>query len=191
MALSQIINLGQSVSSNIMSFPWHNTNQINQVNMNFSSPRNHTNRNTIHYNNNNRRNTYFKRPQPGKTEVYGAIIRCITTNRYCLVQGLKTGKWSFPKGHRNILSTEPLIMEDPFACMIREVGEEIGIDNLPMPIREYPIRVGYYYMFEVNYELALNPRDTVEVGDAGWFSLEEMKTMNLNIDANVFRSRNV
>jgi len=81
-------------------------------------------------------------------------------------------------------------MEDPFACVIREVGEEIGIDNLPMPIREIPIRVGYYYLFEVNYELALHPRDHAEIGMAGWYSLEEMRHMNLNIDANVFRARN-
>jgi 8-oxo-dGTP pyrophosphatase MutT (NUDIX family) len=181
-----------------MSFPWHNTNQSNQSNHSSTNFRN-----TVHQP--NRRygvrtrgspgfhlswNTRYPRPQLGKTEVYGAIIRCITTNRYCLVQGLHTGKWSFPKGHRNTLSTDPLVMEDPFACVIREVGEEIGVDNLPMPIREYPIRVGYYYMFEVNYELALHPRDLIEIGTANWFTIEEMKDLNLNIDANVFRCQN-
>ena len=133
----------------------------------------------------------FPRPQLGKTEVYGAIIRCTTTNRYCLVEGIRTGKWSFPKGHRNTISTEPLVMEDPFACVIREVGEEIGVDNLPMPIRDCPIRVGYYYLFEVSYELALNPRDLNEIGTAGWFTIEEMRALNLNIDANVFRTQNL
>ena len=183
-----------------MSFPWHNTNQEHQTNQIIQS--NPTNfRNTVHQPNGRRspgfhlswntRTHRFPRPQLGKTEVYGAIIRCVTTNRYCLVQGLHTGKWSFPKGHRNTLSTDPLIMEDPFACVIREVAEEIGVDNLPMPIREYPIRVGYYYMFEVNYELALHPRDLVEIGTANWFTIEEMKDLNLNIDANVFRCQNV
>jgi len=105
------------------------------------------------------------------------------------VEGIRTGKWSFPKGHRNTLSTEPLVMEDPFACVIREVGEEIGVDNLPMPIRECPIRVGYYYLFEVNHELVLQPRDHDEIGTAGWFTIEEMKALNLNIDANVYRSQ--
>jgi len=101
-----------------------------------------------------------------------------------------TGKWSFPKGHRNTLSEgPPPIVEDPFACVVREVGEEIGIDNLPMPIRELPLRVGYYYLFEVYQELALNPRDLKEVQTAGWYTLEEMSDMNLNIDANMFRSQ--
>ena len=77
------------------------------------------------------------------------------------------------------------MIEDPFACVVREVGEEIGIDKLPMPIREYPLRVGYYYVFEVPFELPLNPRDTNEVGNAGWFTVQEMSTMNLNIDANL------
>jgi len=77
------------------------------------------------------------------------------------------------------------MIEDPFACVVREVGEEIGIDKLPMPIREYPLRVGYYYVFEVPFELTLNPRDTAEVGNAGWFTVQEMSTMNLNIDANL------
>ena len=164
-----------------MSFPWQHQNQSNS-------------RNTVHNNpvqrltwNNRPRRNHFPRPQLGKTEVYGAIIRCTTTNRFCLVQGRRTGKWSFPKGHRNTLSTDPLIMEDPFACVIREVGEEIGIDKLPMPLREYPLRVGYYYVFEVPFELALKPRDTNEVSQAGWFTLQEMEGMNLNIDASLLR----
>ena len=172
---------------NNMAFSWQQHSQSNL-------------RNTIHtpvsrltWNNRSHRNyvprNHFPRPQLGKTEVYGAIIRCTTTNRYCLVQGIRTGKWSFPKGHRNTLSMDPLIMEDPFACVIREVGEEIGIDNLPMPIRECPIRVGYYYLFEVNHELVLRPRDLNEIGTAGWFTIEEMKALNLNIDANVYRSQ--
>jgi 8-oxo-dGTP pyrophosphatase MutT (NUDIX family) len=129
----------------------------------------------------------FPRPMPGKTEVYGAIIHCTVSNKYCLVQGSSTGKWSFPKGHRNKLQENPPVWEDPFACVVREVGEEIGIDKLPMPLREYPLRVGYYYVFEVPFELPLDPRDTNEIGAAGWFSMEEITTMNLNIDASMFR----
>jgi len=129
------------------------------------------------------------RPMPGKVEVYGAIIKATVSNKYCLVQGLATGKWSLPKGHRNIIPGDPPTFEDPFACVVREVGEEIGIDKLPMPLREVPLRVGYYYMFEVPFELPLNPRDTNEVGQAGWFTLQEMSLMNLNIDANLFRKQ--
>jgi len=197
----EIINQATSQTTgpgpNTMSFPWHNqpnryrgnqNNRSNQGNQgNQGSQGSQGSQNTVHYA--RRRPATFPRPQPGRTEVYGAIIKCVTTNKYCLVKGIRTGKWSFPKGHRNILSTEPLVMEDPFACMIREVGEEIGIDNLPMPIRECPIRVGYYYLFDVYHELPLNPRDKNEVETAGWFTLEEMRTMSLNIDANVFRSQ--
>ena len=130
----------------------------------------------------------FPRPMPGKTEVYGAIIRCTVSNKYCLVQGSNTGKWSFPKGHRNKLQETPEIWEDPFACVVREVGEEIGCDELPTPLRGMPLRVGYYYMFEVSDEFVLAPRDTNEVGEAGWFTLEQMRQMNMNIDASYFRS---
>jgi len=130
-----------------------------------------------------------QRPQPGKAEVYGAIIKSTVSNKYCLVQGAQSGKWSLPKGHRNILPGDPPVIEDPFACVVREVGEEIGVDRLPMPLREVPLRVGYYYMFEVPFELPLNPRDTNEVGRAGWFSVQEMATMNLNIDASLFRKQ--
>jgi len=127
------------------------------------------------------------RPMPGETEIYGAIIKSTVSNKYCLVQGSSTGKWSLPKGHRNIIPGDPPTVEDPFACVVREVGEEIGIDKLPMPLREYPLRVGYYYVFEVPFELALKPRDTNEVSQAGWFTLQEMEGMNLNIDASLLR----
>ena len=130
-------------------------------------------------------------PRPGKAEVYGAIIKSRSTSKYCLVQGKMTGKWSFPKGHVKELdlanpNAKP---ESPFECVSREVAEEIGIDHLPMPIRGLPLRVGYYYIFEVSAELELNPRDLNEIGTAGWFSLEEMRTMNMNIDASYFRSQ--
>jgi 8-oxo-dGTP pyrophosphatase MutT (NUDIX family) len=146
---------------------------------------------TRRFTNTNRTNPFqrqiFPRPTPGKTEVYGAIIRCTVSGKYCLVKGQGTGKWSFPKGHRNRISENPEVLEDPFACVVREVGEEIGIDRLPMPLREYPLRVGYYYVFEVPFELPLAPRDTNEVDTAGWFTPQEMAGLNLNIDANMFR----
>lgn len=184
----EIISPPILASSTIMSFPWQTTRRTTYTNtIHIPNPRLRWNTRSPIVS----RRPSFPRPQLGKTEVYGAIIRCTTTNRYCLVEGIRTGKWSFPKGHRNTISTEPLVMEDPFACVIREVGEEIGVDNLPMPIRECPIRVGYYYLFEVNHELALNPRDLNEIGTAGWFTIEEMRALNLNIDANVFRTQNL
>jgi len=122
------------------------------------------------------------RPRPGKVEVYGAIIHSRSTDKYCLVEGRSSGKYSFPKGH---------VKEDesPFECVGREIGEEIGIDSLPMPQKGIPLRVGYYYFFDIPNEWPLNPRDMNEIGTAGWYSLEEMESMNLNIDANVFRTQ--
>jgi len=78
--------------------------------------------------------------------------------------------------------------ETPFECVTRETSEEIGCDNLPTPLRGMPLRVGYYYLFEVPTEFVLAPRDTNEVGQAGWFTLEQMKQMNMNIDASFFRA---
>lgn len=125
----------------------------------------------------------FTRPQPGKVEVYGAIIHSRSTDKYCLVEGKSSGKWSFPKGH---VKTG----ESPFECVGREIGEEIGIDNLPMPQKGLPLRVGYYYIFDIPNEWDLSPRDLNEIGSAGWYTLAEMASMNLNIDASTFRSMN-
>jgi hypothetical protein len=43
-----------------------------------------------------------------------------------------------------------------------------------------------YYYFDVPTELELHPRDTHEIGVAGWYTLQEMQRMNLNIDANTY-----
>ena len=59
-----------------------------------------------------------------------------------------------------------------------------------MPQKGLPLRVGYYYVFDIPNEWELNPRDLNEIGSAGWYTLAEMETMNLNIDASTFRSMN-
>jgi len=112
--------------------------------------------------------------------IYGGIIRCRSTGRYVLVQGRSSGKWSFPKGHKN--SAE----ESPMDCVSREVGEETGCDVLPAASKAVPLHVGYYYLFEVDEEFELKPRDVNEVGSFGWFSVEEMSRLSLNVDANKY-----
>ena len=57
--------------------------------------------------------SYFKGFKKQKT--YGAIL--IYKDKYALVQGRYTGKWSFPKGHSNE-------GEKPIECTKREVEEE-------------------------------------------------------------------
>lgn len=123
--------------------------------------------------------TQRERPLPGRSATYGGILHCSRTNKYAMVQGRKTGKWSFPKGHVNRYET-------PFECVIREVREETGITTLPNPQEGVPLGVGYYYTFTVPDEIPLMPEDVEEVQSSGWFTLNEMKEMRLNIDASTF-----
>lgn len=115
----------------------------------------------------------------GHVQVYGAVMRCRETGRFCLVQGQRTGKWSFPKGHIKENET-------PLECVARETAEETGVDALPTPQHEVRLRAGVYYYFDVPTELELHPRDTHEIGVAGWYTLQDMQRMNLNIDANTY-----
>ena len=123
--------------------------------------------------------SHRQRPLPGRAEIYGAIIYCPQTRKYALVQGKQTGKWSFPKGHVNRFET-------PLECVVREVHEETGLEHLPPPLQGLSLDVGYYYCFEVPAELVLNPRDINEVQNVGWFTLEQMRTMSVNIDISAY-----
>jgi 8-oxo-dGTP pyrophosphatase MutT (NUDIX family) len=120
-----------------------------------------------------------QRPLPGRADIYGAIIYCPQTRRYALVQGHQTGKWSFPKGHVNRFET-------PLECVVREVYEETGVEHLPTPLQGLSLDVGYYYAFEVPTELLLTPHDVNEVRNVGWFTLEQMRTMSVNIDISAY-----
>lgn len=116
---------------------------------------------------------------------YGAIL-CIKKESgkdlYALVQGSYTGKWSFPKGHSND-------GERPIECALREVAEETGIDHLPEPIEYLKVGYGYYYLFYLKSEIPLIPRDTHEIMDTKWVTLEEMESMPLNADASLYRKQ--
>jgi 8-oxo-dGTP pyrophosphatase MutT (NUDIX family) len=117
--------------------------------------------------------------------VYGSIIMS-PGYRYLLVRGRKTGKWSFPKGH-----IEP--NESPFTCAMRELYEETGVSlGTRKPVRERPARlkVGYYYGFEVEKEFRTEIRDTDEVTDVRWVTLDEMGMIPGNIDVSDFLRRN-
>lgn len=119
----------------------------------------------------------YKGVVKSRTKTCGAIIR--KDDKYAMVQGRHTYKWSFPKGHVNE-------GEKPIECTLREVAEETGIDNLPEPLE--CIRVGYgtYFMFRVSTCIPLIPRDTYEIMNTKWASLEDMNMMNLNSDARQF-----
>jgi 8-oxo-dGTP pyrophosphatase MutT (NUDIX family) len=120
---------------------------------------------------------------PQKCKTSGAILRYETQHsgeyRYALVQGSYTKKWSFPKGHINE-------EEDPFDCALREVSEETGIDVLPPPATSLQIGFGYYYIFELEEEYPLLPRDTTEVINTKWVTLQEMRKMDVNADVSQY-----
>lgn len=98
---------------------------------------------------------------------------------YALVQGRATGKWSFPKGHSNP-------DEATLACAKREIAEETSIEQLPKYTNYIKMGYGHYYIFNLSEQLPLVARDTKEVMDTMWATLEEMKQLPLNADASLF-----
>ena len=133
----------------------------------------------------------FSKPPPkptptqntSKHKTFGAILTVKSDKTlYALVQGSYTGKWSFPKGHANE-------GEQPLECTLREVAEETGIDSLPEPIEYVQIGYGNYFLFNLEEPVPLIPRDTHEIMDTKWVTLEEMDRMPLNADASLFRKQ--
>jgi 8-oxo-dGTP pyrophosphatase MutT (NUDIX family) len=125
------------------------------------------------------------RKEPVKQKTYGAIL-CIKkktgNDLYALVQGSYTGKWSFPKGHSNE-------GERPIECTLREVAEETGIDELPEPTEYLQVGYGNYFVFNLDEPIPLIPRDTHEIMDTKWVTLDEMEKMPLNADASLYRKK--
>ncbi len=118
-------------------------------------------------------------PDKRKQErVYGGIIQSVN-NRFLLVRGRLSGKWSFPKGH-----IEP--GETALQCVCREIREETGYNILPAPLRCVPLHGGTYYLFWMPVEPEPIPRDTNEIMEAGWFTPEEIKGMTTNVGVNSF-----
>jgi len=119
-----------------------------------------------------------------KSKVYGAIMRYRDKNTnatyYALIQGRYTGKWSFPKGHSKK-------GEEPYDCVIREIFEETGINNLPNSVEDYRIGFGHYYIFDVEMKYNLQPQDKNEVMNTKWVTVEEMNDLKLNVDASYFK----
>jgi 8-oxo-dGTP pyrophosphatase MutT (NUDIX family) len=105
--------------------------------------------------------------------VYGGILQS-SSNRFLLVKGRHSGKWSFPKGH-----IEP--GETALECVCREIREETGLSILPAPIRCVPLRGGTYYLFWMPVEFVPAPRDTNEIEEARWMTMEEIKGVQANI----------
>jgi len=128
----------------------------------------------------------FNAYRPPLHFIYGVL--CMSSNgKILLVKGRQSSKWSFPKGHRNR-------GELAIDCALRELLEETGI-ILERPV-EYPKSFRFsknrntdgpeYFYFEVDRELPIMIRDTREIEEAGWFSIEEIRRLPGNIDVNKF-----
>ena len=105
------------------------------------------------------------------------------TNRILLVKGRRSGKWSFPKGHKQR-------SESYLDCAMRETEEETGICLRGRKhIACHKLSVGEYYFFEMDDELAPFVGDNAEVEEAGWFALSEIKKLSCNVDVNHFVER--
>lgn len=122
------------------------------------------------------------KPSFNKSRCYGGIIKSSSSGKYLLVKGF-TGKWSFPKGHREK-------DESPHDCAKREIYEETGltIDDIQ---NKKSVFVSVYYYFDIVFdeECPTNPIDTNEVKDIGWFLPEETTFIEKNKDVNVFFSK--
>lgn len=116
--------------------------------------------------------------------IYGIIMENINTKQYLLVKGRESGKYSFPKGH-----IEP--DETPVECIFRELYEETGIRLLfnfeKVRMRDLvKSKIGTYLHCEVTQNIATDAKDIREIEEVGWYSIDQLKHMNLNADAGYY-----
>jgi len=124
----------------------------------------------------------FRCYKPCTHKVYGSI--CITpSNTILLVRGKRSGKWSFPKGHKNRAETY-------INCAMRETKEESGIDLINrIPVAYHKLSVGEYFFYEMEGELETSINDTLEIIEARWVPLDDIAHMDCNVDVNNFLRR--
>ena len=130
----------------------------------------------------------FQQYRPRWHKVFGII--CSTKDeKYLLVQGMRTGKWSFPKGHMEG-------KESALECALRELWEETGVrlsdriyhGTLKLS-RNKQIKNSEYFVYTVDEAIPVSIQDSKEIMNAGWFTIEQMRTMHCNMDVTHFRMR--
>jgi len=110
--------------------------------------------------------------------VYGTIV-ISPSSKILVVQGRYTGKWSFPKGH-----SYPNELE--LDCALRETYEETGIQLSDMYQRTLHLATGDYFVYPYPCEEECIPNDKSEIQDIRWVSLDQLRTMRVNVDINTF-----
>lgn len=122
----------------------------------------------------------FGNYQPPTFKIYGAI--CVSANdRILLVRGRNSQMWSFPKGH---LKRGETTLE----CAERELKEETGVLAPKENLGFYKFSVGSYFLYQFTEEATPAPRDNWEIDTAGWFKIDDLNSMNCNVDVSWFRS---
>ena len=112
-----------------------------------------------------------------RARVFGGILRWMNpqtaTYEYVCVKGRKTAIWSFPKGHSHR-------GEDPIACAEREIEEETGITQLPRYTSHLKFGSIHLYVYDLPQKYPVAAKDTREVGEVRWATLEEMTALHGN-----------
>jgi 8-oxo-dGTP pyrophosphatase MutT (NUDIX family) len=134
--------------------------------------------------------SYIPRSHCIEQHTYGAII-LTADNEVLVVEGAKSGKWSFPKGHGRL-------NERPLEAAIREVKEETGINLEGIPytsqrrLRSSGSRKGgTYFVFHVDTAMPIIPEDTEEIGTGFWCPLSRLPSLTKNMDLTTFCSLNL
>jgi 8-oxo-dGTP pyrophosphatase MutT (NUDIX family) len=107
--------------------------------------------------------------------VYGTIILS-SKGRILIVQGRETGKWSFPKGHKNKNA------EAALDCALRETWEETGLSLGKNYLEILQLAAGKYFVYKVDDELILETHDSKEIMDMRWTELNNLENFNNNCD---------
>jgi 8-oxo-dGTP pyrophosphatase MutT (NUDIX family) len=123
---------------------------------------------------------FNKSPRRSFNKIFGSILRCESTNRYLLVKGKESNKYSFAKGH-----IEP--HETPMECIQRELFEETGIDIYETMMKSIiRSKIGTYIYSETETEIPINVLDTQEISEAGWYDIDEIRNLQLNADVSYY-----
>lgn len=111
-------------------------------------------------------------------DVVGVIV--LYASKVLVVRG-KSGKWSFPKGHRKENETS-------IEGALREAKEETGIDlSDQTPNLTLLLRYGVYYLYRLVYEPELSVTTSgEEITEVGWHTYQSIKADEKNADVRFY-----